>query len=233
MPETDMSLTRSVDMYCERTSASFWSEPFNAISNVGFFVAAWLLWRALERVRSAPPTLPAPIRALAPLLASIGVFSFMFHTLATRWAAIADQLSILMFGCVFFYAFLRHCAELSSAFAFASAVLFSLASYSTGRLLPAGFLNETGGYLPYLAGLLAMTGWLASRGATAWRGFAIATGLFCCALALRTVDQAVCAQFPIGTHFLWHLVNAGVLLLLTLTLARAAAARVDGPRTRL
>jgi hypothetical protein len=176
---------------------------------------------------------PAPIRALAPLLALIGLFSFLFHTLATLWAAIADQFSILLFGCVFLYAFLRHCAGLSSAFALASALLFSLVSYATPRLLPTGFLNQSGGYLPYLAGLLAMTVWLAWRRSAASHGFAAASGLFCLALALRTVDHAVCAQFPVGTHFLWHLVNAGVLLLLALALARAAAPRVDGPSTRL
>jgi hypothetical protein len=28
------------------------------------------------------------------------------------------------------------------------------------------------------------------------------------------MDQAVCAAFPLGTHFIWHLLNAAVLLVL-------------------
>jgi hypothetical protein len=32
-------------------------------------------------------------------------------------------------------------------------------------------------------------------------------------LLLRTADNAVCAQFPLGTHFGWHLLNAVVIYL--------------------
>jgi hypothetical protein len=28
---------------------------------------------------------------------------------------------------------------------------------------------------------------------------------------LRTLDEPFCATFPIGTHFLWHLLNALML----------------------
>lgn len=228
-----MPLNQAVDLYCERTHPGLWSEPINAISNLGFLVAAWLVWRELRKLHNAGVVPPASVRALAPLLALVGVLSFLFHTLATLWAAIADQVGILVFGCVFLYAFLRHCAACSSPLALTSAVLFSVVSYATPRLLPAEFLNRSGGYLPYLAALLAMTVWLGWRRHAAWRGFAAATASFCVALALRTVDHAVCQQFPVGTHFLWHLANAGVLWLLAVTLARAAAAPVDDPGKRL
>ena len=33
------------------------------------------------------------------------------------------------------------------------------------------------------------------------------------AATLRTVDGAVCTVMPIGTHFLWHCLNAVVLFL--------------------
>ena len=35
--------------------------------------------------------------------------------------------------------------------------------------------------------------------------------LFAVSLALRTLDRAVCPVWPLGTHALWHLLNAGVL----------------------
>jgi hypothetical protein len=38
----------SVDNYCERTDAAFWSEPLNAVTNGAFILAAayaFLLWR--------------------------------------------------------------------------------------------------------------------------------------------------------------------------------------------
>jgi hypothetical protein len=33
-------------------------------------------------------------------------------------------------------------------------------------------------------------------------------------LVFRSIDQAVCASFPLGTHFLWHCLNGLVLYLL-------------------
>lgn len=217
-----MSLTRSVDAYCERTDASLWSEPANAITNLGFLLAAWLLWREIERLRPQDGSVPPSVAALPALLALVGVCSFLFHTLATLWAGLADQLSILLFGCVFLYAFLRHPAGLGAGIALAGAAAFSVASYTMPRYLPAGFLNNSGAYFPYLAGLAGITAWLWWTRRAQWRSFVAATLLFCVSLALRTVDQMVCEQFPLGTHFLWHLLNAAVLLALSHALARAA-----------
>jgi hypothetical protein len=38
-------------------------------------------------------------------------------------------------------------------------------------------------------------------------------GVFCVALVCRSIDLVVCRQFPIGTHFLWHLLNGLVVYL--------------------
>ena len=40
---------RAVNCYCERTDASYWSEPLNALSNAAFLAAAWLAWRLARR----------------------------------------------------------------------------------------------------------------------------------------------------------------------------------------
>ena len=51
----------------------------------------------------------------------------------------------------------------------------------------------------------------------------IAAVVFCASLVFRTIDELVCPSFPIGTHFLWHLLNGGLLYLAmrTLILKRA------------
>jgi hypothetical protein len=38
-----------------------------------------------------------------------------------------------------------------------------------------------------------------------------AAGVFSLSLFLRSIDEAVCPRFPIGTHFLWHLLNGALL----------------------
>ncbi len=35
-----MDWFQAVDIYCERTSAAFWAEPVNALSNLSFIAAA-------------------------------------------------------------------------------------------------------------------------------------------------------------------------------------------------
>ena len=61
-----------------------------------------------------------------------------------------------------------------------------------------------------LTGLLAAIG----IGSGLWHSFATSWGLFAVSSAFRTLDAAVCSLVPLGTHFLWHLLNALVLFLL-------------------
>jgi hypothetical protein len=225
-----MPLSRSIDIYCERTDASLWSEPVNALTNLSFFLAAWLLQREIAALQRAGRALPASIRALPALLALVGACSLVFHTVATVWAALADQLAILLYGCVFLYAFLRHPARLSALAAGLGAGIFSIASYFTPSLLPDGFLNQSGAYFPYLAGLLGIAAWLRVQRRPSSNLFAAGIALFVLSLALRTVDAAVCDSFPLGTHFAWHVLNGVVLYVLSCALAREAA--VDASKHR-
>jgi len=38
--------------------------------------------------------------------------------------------------------------------------------------------------------------------------------VFLVSIAFRSIDNAVCPVLPLGTHFLWHCLNACVLYLL-------------------
>ncbi len=40
-----MNWAEHIDLYCERTDASLWSEPLNALSNLGFLLVAVVLWK--------------------------------------------------------------------------------------------------------------------------------------------------------------------------------------------
>ncbi len=53
----------------------------------------------------------------------------------------------------------------------------------------------------------------------------IATILFAVALTARTVDEWLCPWWPMGTHFLWHLLNGGVIYLSWVSLYRAELRR--------
>jgi len=43
------------------------------------------------------------------------------------------------------------------------------------------------------------------------RGLAIGAMVLVVSLVFRTVDTPMCGSFPLGTHFLWHILNALML----------------------
>ena len=64
---------------------------------------------------------------------------------------------------------------------------------------------------------------MAFRDAVVARGLAIGAGLLLLSLTLRTIDKAVCPGLPIGTHFLWHVLNGILLGWMILVMHRARA----------
>jgi Ceramidase len=197
-----------IDIYCERTDLTFWSEPINAITNLAFLAAAAFLWR-VQSAAEAP--VGARDRALAVLMGAIGVASFLFHTLATVWAALADTLSILVFAAYFLFLFLTRAARLRGTPALAAAGVFAALSYAFPKFLPSGPLTGSAGYLPYVIALAAMIAYLWRTRRASARVFLGATLLFLVSLGLRTADLPLCGDFELGTHFFWHLLNAVVL----------------------
>jgi hypothetical protein len=211
-----MPWTSQIDVYCERTDFAFWSEPLNALTNLGFLVAAALLWRAQS---AAMPPADVRDRALPVLIAAIGVASFVFHTLATVWAALADKLTILAFAAYFLFLFLVRAARVGSVSAFFWACVFAALSYAFPRLVPDGTAGGSAGYLPYLVALLLIAAYLRRSQRAAARSVLGATLLFVVALVLRSADSVVCRAMPFGTHFIWHLLNVVVLYVLARTLS--------------
>ncbi len=204
--------------YCERTGDAFWAEPLNALTNLAFFVAAVAAFVRAKRVGR----MDAGIGLLIALTTAIGIGSFLFHTLATRWAALADVLPILLFIVAYLALVCRRFFALGWPSALLIGVLYIPASMGL-RLLwrkIAGGAGATGGYLPAIVVLLIVAGLLARRRHQAARPLALAGALFALSLTLRSLDLPLCAAIPIGTHFLWHLLNGALLAWLMLTMIR-------------
>jgi hypothetical protein len=47
------------------------------------------------------------------------------------------------------------------------------------------------------------------------------------ALLFRSIDQQACDAFPLGTHFLWHLFNGGMLYCLFTGLVAGSGGGAD------
>jgi hypothetical protein len=205
--------TAPIDAYCERLDASFWAEPVNALSNLSFLLAAFYGLRRWAGDGRAD----VGVLVLALLAGAIGVGSFLFHTVATRWAALADVVPIGLFIVAGIHLALRRVAGigvLPAALGLAVYVLVAIATPIVWRTLgPEGPdpLNGSAGYLPALAALAGLGLAGRARRVAGAPALLAAAAVLAVSLVFRTLDQRVCETIPLGSHFLWHLLNGLVL----------------------
>jgi hypothetical protein len=200
-----MAWSDPIDAYCERTDATFWAEPVNALTNGAFLIAAVVLALAARRRGG-----DLPVLLLAGLIAVIGVGSFLFHTVATRWAALADVIPIAIFIHAYFFLALTRILRLTIPVAAALTLAFLAASYPLAGLL-APLLGGSSGYAPALLALVGVGLAALPRDRAAARGLLAGAALFAVSLAARMADEPLCAAWPLGTHGLWHGLNAVLL----------------------
>ena len=190
-----------IDMYCERTHHGIISEPINFATNMSFLIAAIVMWYRAKTIKAC--------RILSMMLASIGIASALHHSFAQTWAALIDVLSIAVF--VFTYLFLanRNYLGLSVKHSIIIMILFLPINFiSSNYLLDFDFLGDSAGYMPilFLTGAYALI--LRNKLPKVSNGLLIGFYALAISLAFRTVDQTFCSQWPVGTHFMWHIVNA-------------------------
>ena len=97
---------------------------------------------------------------------------------------------------------------------YAVALLIAFMALSNGLAIavPREVLNGSTGYFPALGALLIFG--LLLRDSPQGRAMLTGAGIFVASLALRIVDLDICDAFPLGTHFLWHVLNAVLLYIL-------------------
>lgn len=199
---------QAVDLYCERLGAGLWAEPINALSNLAFLIGALVLWRA-----------PAA-RLPAILLALVGAGSFVFHTWATQLGMVLDVVPILVL----------------IAWAAREALIRQLA-WPLSRILGVAALLALGtlplwfwvadpaaagiAYVPAGVLLWAVSSRLRARGHVGAPWLLLASLAFSFAYAARALDEALCQWIPMGTHWIWHLLNALAMSALIAGLTRA------------
>lgn len=199
-----MDWTQQIDAYCERTDFTFWSEPVNALTNAAFLLAALVMWRRTGGLAMG--------RVLCVLLGVIGIGSFLFHTVATEWASMADVLPILFFILAYIFVANRAYWRLGLWPALgATALFFPYAAVTAPLFGRIGWLGSSAGYAPVALLILIYALALARRLPDVARGLGIGVGLLVLSLTFRTLDMPICETVPLGSHFLWHLLNAAML----------------------
>lgn len=214
--------TTQLFSYCERAlDPSFWAEPLNALTNVAFLstaIAAAVLWfrQPLEGRRFFDAV-------LIFIVAVIGTGSFLFHTYATRWAVLADVIPITIFMLAYLVYACRKFLTwgwLASAFSLGLFVVALTQLEYAIRCNGGPCLNGSLGYVPALVVLLLFGAMLQAGSHPAGKSLVWAGLIFAVSLTFRTIDREICeltdlfGTGPVGTHFIWHVLNAVLLYLL-------------------
>ena len=200
-----MDWLAAVDGYCERLSPGLWAEPWNAVTNLGFVLAAGVLWR-----RVVGPGLGLA-RAMCRVLAIIGVGSFLFHTQANRLTGVLDVAPILGFILLYVFAASRDMLGLKGWQAGLCVLAFfpyAAATVPLWGMVPG--LGSSAGYAPVPVLILFYAALMRGVPDIA-RGLAIGAGILIVSLLFRTLDGPLCGVWPRGTHFAWHVLNAAML----------------------
>ncbi|MEM1430306.1 MAG: ceramidase domain-containing protein [Pseudomonadota bacterium] len=203
-------LMRQLDGYCERVDFTYWSEPVNAVTNAAFLIAAIWMWRRIALHGAGEATGVA--RALCVILGAIGVGSYLFHTHATVWSVIADVAAIAVYIVVYCYAANRHFWGLPVWVSMIGAAAFiPYAAVVGGAFGQLPFFEISAAYWPVPLLILIYAGALWTRRPETARGLLLGVGILVASLTFRSVDELVCEAVPLGTHFVWHILNAIML----------------------
>ncbi len=212
--------------YCERgTNPGFWAEPLNAVSNAAFLIAALMAameWQRFRHDLAGAPRRSGTELALVALVAVIGAGSFLFHTYATPWAMLADVIPISLFMFAYLAYALRRFVGLGWLAMAAGLAMFAAVSGYAETFECGGkpCLNGSVGYLPAFGALLLIGLWLSATRHAAAPCVLAGAGLFAVSLTFRTLDRTICPQTALltgrvlGTHFIWHMLNATLLYVL-------------------
>ncbi len=208
--------TSYIDLYCERTSAEYWAEPLNAVTNIAFIVSAIAITVQLRRTSTGMAGFGS-VWVLNGLVYCIGVGSWLFHTHAVLWAMLADIIPIAIFILLYTWCALRKIVGTGPWLSFVG-----VGGVISITLLIQGLSGYKGGaYIAALLALVSIGTWLQCRRAgSAGKALLWGAGLFTVSLAVRSLDHSVCGQITIGIHFVWHIFNSVVLFIVVCALMR-------------
>ena len=199
-----MDLSKPIDIYCERLDMGIWAEPINAVTNIAFILAAIIMWLRCKNLVEG--------KILSFLLFSIGCGSFLFHTYAQTWAALLDVTAILIFILTYIFVANRRFLVWSKMVSLIGVILFFPYQLLLVSILSnIQFFGSSVQYIPVAILIFIYSGLLRKSEPNLSRGLFIGAAILCLSIISRTVDEPLCSILSVGTHFVWHILNAIML----------------------
>lgn len=204
---------------CERSGPGLFEEPFNVLSNLLFFAVAISIWRYYRTHPDVKDKWIWDLHILTVLIICIGIGSITFHSYPTRLTELMDIVPIVIFIVLFFISIIVRVGKtnwfetLICFMAFAGSTHFFVTQFPNA-------LNDSIGYLSSMGGLAMIAVYLHLKRRPSSHQFLLAALLGVVSLFFRSVDNTACETIPIGTHFLWHSLNAALIFVIMKQLIR-------------
>lgn len=194
--------------YCENGIGLFYTQPVNTISNIVIFISAYFSYQLVRTYHIK--NLIIRILPLIIVLAAIG--SILWHGIPNLLTNFADLVPLSAVVLVSFFFLLDKCLPNKSL---VWALLFAFILIEFPFIFD--IFPSFNGLLPYsIALILGLFVFFVSfrkyKELAPQLIFIIL--LFTVALFFRTIDHTVCSKLSIGTHSVWHILNALVFYLL-------------------
>lgn len=188
--------------YCENGIGLFYTQPVNTISNIAFFISAYFSYQLARTYRIKNLI----IRILPLIMVFAGIGSILWHGIPNLLTSFADLVPLSALVLVSFFFLLDKCL-LNKSLVGGSLFAFVLIE------LPFIFdiFPSFNGLLPYsIALIFGLSVFFVSfrKYKELAPQLVFIVLLFTIALFFRTIDHAVCSRLSIGTHSVWHILNA-------------------------
>ncbi len=204
---------------CERSAPGVWAEPLNVLSSLVFMIVAVAIYRHYHRHEDLIKKWIWDIHALTFITFLIGFNSVAFHLFPNPYTELADKLTIVLFIVLYFWAVLfrvMRCTIFQAGIAFVAFVGFShilVHQFS-------GAMNDSIGYLSTMIALIVIAVYLHLKARPSSSHFMLAAIIGVVSLFCRAIDREICGMFPIGSHFMWHVLNATLMYIVLKQLVR-------------
>lgn len=201
--------SEAVNRHCEKT-LGFISEPVNTVSNIAFFVSAFLTYKLLAKNRVTNPHIPR----LLLLIILIGVGSTLYHGFNSPYTLILDQTPIYAFLIYSLYLITGYATKSNFIKIFIPLVLAGMQIWIL-KNAPAFILNIPTSHLINLLYVSLLIIWLYKKLGKVVLNIILIVFIYGIAALSRTFDPILCPINKFGTHVFWHILMATVLYLTT------------------
>lgn len=192
-----------IPIYCERGSLGFFEEPLNAISNIALIFAGLGIYKLLIKNKIQE----VEYKALLILVFIIGVGSFLWHVTRNVYALILDAAPVALTFALITYILLSKLIK-QKLIALSIALMLIPTRFFISSFAPTDISGSLIRNLINTTSFLLIILWTIRKyGRVAFDGLTVLT-VYLVAITARSLDLQVCPTFYIGTHFLWHILNA-------------------------